>query len=135
MENKQWKRKSSHHRPFQVRKPKPLITSASALRTSEDGGSPWVVEHVDLTCDSCEIEPIVGSRWKCSVCEDRDLCAECFSGLDEARETRSSNIYVFYCLHWKIPKHARVSPVQTERTSTPRKWLLRYHVLSTSLNG
>eukprot|EP00240_Pyramimonas_obovata_P011856 CAMPEP_0118954396 /NCGR_PEP_ID=MMETSP1169-20130426/58179_1 /TAXON_ID=36882 /ORGANISM="Pyramimonas obovata, Strain CCMP722" /LENGTH=125 /DNA_ID=CAMNT_0006902023 /DNA_START=30 /DNA_END=404 /DNA_ORIENTATION=+ len=60
-----------------------------ALRAAEEGGAPWVVEHVDVTCDSCEIEPILGSRWKCSVCEDRDLCAECFSGLDAARDRAS----------------------------------------------
>lgn len=25
-------------------------------------GAPWIIEHVDITCDHCEIEPIVGER-------------------------------------------------------------------------
>jgi hypothetical protein len=24
--------------------------------------SSWVVHHVDITCDGCELEPILGSR-------------------------------------------------------------------------
>mmetsp|Transcript_17780 Transcript_17780/g.45553 ORF Transcript_17780/g.45553 Transcript_17780/m.45553 type:complete len:321 (-) Transcript_17780:58-1020(-) len=49
----------------------------------------WVVEHVDVRCDGCEADPIVGDRFKCSVCADRDLCSTCLRGLVKARVRRS----------------------------------------------
>ena len=44
------------------------------------------VEHVDITCDGCEMEPIEGTRWRCVQCEDRDLCGACHRALTAARE-------------------------------------------------
>ena len=43
------------------------------------------VEHVDITCDGCETEPIEGARWRCLDCEDRDLCGACHRALCAAR--------------------------------------------------
>ena len=43
------------------------------------------VEHVDVTCDGCEVEPIVGARYRCDTCEDRDLCGRCHRALCAAR--------------------------------------------------
>jgi hypothetical protein len=44
------------------------------------------IHHVDITCDACEREPcIIGERYKCQVCEDRDLCESCFRSLLRAR--------------------------------------------------
>jgi len=43
------------------------------------------VEHVDVTCDGCEVEPIVGTRWQCIQCEDRDLCGRCHLALCAAK--------------------------------------------------
>ena len=44
-----------------------------------------VVFHPDITCDGCEKEPIIGQRFKCQVCEDRDLCQSCMRTLISAR--------------------------------------------------
>lgn len=33
--------------------------------------------HEGVTCDGCQTKPIVGTRYKCSVCPDFDLCAAC----------------------------------------------------------
>lgn len=35
--------------------------------------------HVGFSCDSCDIHPIVGVRWKCLVCNMYDLCTDCRS--------------------------------------------------------
>jgi hypothetical protein len=43
------------------------------------------IQHIDITCDGCDIEPIVGKRFKCRVCEDRDLCENCMRALVTAR--------------------------------------------------
>ncbi len=31
-----------------------------------------------VTCDECQINPIKGLRYKCSYCEDYDLCRNCY---------------------------------------------------------
>lgn len=35
--------------------------------------------HERITCDGCKIDPITGTRWKCLVCDDYDLCDACHS--------------------------------------------------------
>jgi hypothetical protein len=33
--------------------------------------------HPNVRCDGCNIHPIVGSRFKCSICKDFDFCEDC----------------------------------------------------------
>jgi len=35
------------------------------------------VVHNGVTCDGCNVGPIVGNRYKCAVCEDFDYCEKC----------------------------------------------------------
>jgi uncharacterized CHY-type Zn-finger protein len=47
----------------------------------------WVTEdrcvilllRSNAVCDGCQMCPIVGARWKCSVCADFDFCDACHS--------------------------------------------------------
>lgn len=34
--------------------------------------------HSGYKCDGCEIEPIVGTRWHCTECEELDFCEACY---------------------------------------------------------
>ena len=43
------------------------------------------VHHLDITCDGCGAEPIVGKRFKCQLCRDVDLCEQCLRSLMAAR--------------------------------------------------
>jgi hypothetical protein len=36
-----------------------------------------IKEHPSVVCDNCQVAPIMGPRYKCSVCEDFDFCAKC----------------------------------------------------------
>eukprot|EP00252_Welwitschia_mirabilis_P012674 TRINITY_DN27_c0_g1_i1.p1 TRINITY_DN27_c0_g1~~TRINITY_DN27_c0_g1_i1.p1 ORF type:complete len:836 (-),score=120.23 TRINITY_DN27_c0_g1_i1:178-2451(-) len=42
--------------------------------------------HIGVTCDSCGMIPIVGSRYKSLSKENHDLCQTCFSGLGNDSE-------------------------------------------------
>lgn len=34
-------------------------------------------EHKRVICDGCQMNPIMGVRYKCAECEDYDLCERC----------------------------------------------------------
>ena len=55
------------------------------LLAAPPSSAAWQIHHIDITCDGCEQEPIVGARYRCSVCQDRDLCARCYQALIAAR--------------------------------------------------
>ena len=33
--------------------------------------------HHDYICDGCQMEPIIGNRYKCTICNDFDYCDAC----------------------------------------------------------
>ena len=34
--------------------------------------------HKGISCDGCNLKPILGVRYKCQVCHDFDLCTACY---------------------------------------------------------
>jgi len=42
--------------------------------------------HSYVTCDGCGVKPIVGVRYKCSVCDDFDYCEVCEATKEHAHE-------------------------------------------------
>jgi len=54
--------------------------------TSSSCSSNTAVIHEGVTCDGCSQSPIVGARFKCTVCHDYDLCEKC-----EAKGTHDSS--------------------------------------------
>jgi len=38
--------------------------------------------HYGVRCDGCGVKPIVGARYKCSVCHDFDYCEKCEETID-----------------------------------------------------
>lgn len=50
----------------------------------EDESGPTV--HNGVSCDGCSKYPIVGIRYKCSICPDFDFCEECESKVDHPHE-------------------------------------------------
>jgi len=47
------------------------------IPTDQSKSMPTGGVHTGITCDGCTVFPIVGERWKCSICHDFDLCASC----------------------------------------------------------
>ena len=35
--------------------------------------------HLSITCDGCSCCPVLGQRFKCSECDDFDLCEACYT--------------------------------------------------------
>lgn len=47
--------------------------------------NPHLTLHVGFKCDGCGLEPIVGSRWHCTKCQEPnaiDLCHDCYETAD-----------------------------------------------------
>jgi Zinc finger, ZZ type len=37
------------------------------------------IQH-NIICDGCKVHPVIGVRYKCTVCHDYDLCSDCYFG-------------------------------------------------------
>ena len=47
------------------------------LNKNEEKEEKKKVIHKEYICDGCDVDPIVGIRYKCTVCEDFDYCEKC----------------------------------------------------------
>lgn len=60
------------------------VTSATCTQSTEE------VIHPNANCDGCHCFPLRGTRYKCRVCPEYDLCADCKSkGLHTEHEMKT----------------------------------------------
>jgi|TARA_B110000211_G_C13685348_1_gene380663 hypothetical protein len=48
-------------------------TTKEPVLDSKDYGT-----HSGITCDGCNVQPMVGYRWRCKNCDNHDLCDACY---------------------------------------------------------
>ena len=47
--------------------------------------------HFGVTCDACGQENMFGCRYRCSICDDYDLCCDCFEDRKESKTHKSNH--------------------------------------------
>ena len=54
-----------------------MMSNMSNVSLSNTDKSSNKNEHKGIKCERCFIEPIIGYRYKCSVCNNYNLCSKC----------------------------------------------------------
>ncbi|CAG9329706.1 unnamed protein product [Blepharisma stoltei] len=72
------------------------------------------VVHQNVTCDSCGMSPIIGHRYKCSVCQNFDFCGKC--------EANAQHEHPFIKIRTpeQVPKTIICAVDETEAKSKPK---------------
>ena len=73
--------KQTHNHPFKNIKAPSLLINPK-MNFNDDSSNEQPV-HKGVICKKCGMKNIIGSRFKCSVCEDYDLCEKCESKYGE----------------------------------------------------
>lgn len=60
--------------------PAASVPTATPAPTAAPGAEDAPVVHAGVVCDGCDMSPIVGTRYKCAVRSDFDLCEACENG-------------------------------------------------------
>jgi len=71
--------------------------------------------HKTVTCNECSMYPIIGNRYKCTVCLDYDLCEACEN--KESNHKHTMLKYKVECLYPKCPRNEK----NCERKKSPLK--------------
>ena len=58
---------------------------------SKTSQAPSQVVHEEVVCDVCRRSPIVGVRYKCSVCDNYDICSDCITSNPDQRGHRDTH--------------------------------------------
>lgn len=53
------------------------LTEKANKKMTDAEAAQNLVEHTNVSCDGCNVVPIVGPRYKCSVCKNFDYCGTC----------------------------------------------------------
>lgn len=101
-----------------------MIHEGYAVSIEEE---PWRSLHHELIslfcqCDACGVEPIIGVRYKCTVCdvsEEIDLCSKCMAvgtfanGMDSIRHGSKGILSLTFGIDYHTPDH----PFEAIRTA------------------
>jgi hypothetical protein len=99
----------------------PVRQLLSAKDITKELGPCVSIHHVDITCDGCECEPIIGKRFRCTVCEDIDLCEKCTRALLQARIKIAQEVGNLPCPPKASQRRSKwISRIKSEDTRT--KW-------------
>jgi len=73
--------------------------------------------HYGVVCDGCQASPLIGDRFKCTICHDFDLCSECeHSGKSFGRHANTHSMIKISA----AASQPRVAPVRpAQPTVTP----------------
>ncbi|KAI9521918.1 hypothetical protein NQZ68_042242, partial [Dissostichus eleginoides] len=90
------KEKKENRRDFPLHAFPPFTFGPSGPHGPPHGPPPGPATHPDVTCDGCE-GPVVGTRFKCSVCPNYDLCSAC-----QARGTHTEHqlLPIWHPMQW-----------------------------------
>lgn len=72
--------------------------------------SPHERVHFGVRCDGCQQSPLSGSRFKCTVCPDYDLCAGCIQKTPAIHEHPFLEISSPRRPHGRCPRYNREAP-------------------------
>lgn len=75
---------SSNNQPLIIEEEEPIIVVEKPTTTESKPApsSNHLVVHRGITCDACNRPNIEGTRFKCAVCADFDLCEACEKAID-----------------------------------------------------
>jgi hypothetical protein len=94
------------------------LRGGGAVALGAAAGAPAAdIVHVDISCDGCDKEPIVGARFKCLSCEDIDLCGGCMRALVAARVKMSM----------EAGPPPAAPPATDSAVRRPRRWAAALH--------
>jgi len=71
-----------------------------------------LVVHDRVICDGCKMNPIIGIRYKCGLCQDFDMCSTCESSANAVHDRTHPLVKI------RVP---RVYPVSDENVSQEAK--------------
>lgn len=91
---------------------KPTAADPRGDATAAESGDAPIAVHVGIICDVCDMSPIKGTRYKCAVRSDFDLCQEC--------ERTSGSASPFPYLKIRTPAQAPAAIVCLLKEDQPR---------------
>lgn len=85
-----------------------VVAAACSRRAKGDdkmdtGAALDLVRHEGVTCDGCEASPIIGPRFRCTHCQDFDLCGACY----DHRSVLHPPCHDFTCYQLPIKRSSR----------------------------
>jgi len=92
-------------------------TATSSIFWSSSEKQNTAAIHTNVSCDHCLQNPIVGTRYRCSMCPNYDLCEKCLLVNEESLFPFHDGQHLFYRL--AMPKESyQTFPIILNREST-----------------